>query len=288
MEEMEETEKTSWSAGDKEIPRRRLGKTGESVTIIGLGGEGILRSWGNEKKGAELINGAIDMGVNYMESARAYDGSESYYGKALGARRKEVFLAGKSHARDYAGAMSHLHETLINMGTDYLDLWQVHDVRTDEDIAAIFAPGGAYEAFIEAKQKGLVRFIGVTGHHDPAVLARCVREFDFDTVLMPVNPAEPTYKPFVEEVVPAASAKDMGIIAMKAYLRGYLNAPKRLLFCYALTQPVSTAVIGCDSLDQLKENVEIAASFVPLRLKEVERLTEFISSQARQLMYYKP
>ncbi len=285
---MEETEKKEWSAKDHEIPRRRLGKTGESVTIIGLGGEGVLRSWGQEKKAVELIHGALDMGVNYMESARAYEGSESYYGKALGPRRKEIFLAGKSHARDYKGAMGHLHETLKNMGTDYLDLWQVHDVRTDDDISAIFAPGGAYSAFIEAKEKGLVRFIGVTGHHDPAVLARCVREYDFDTVLMPVNPAEPAYKPFVEEVVPPASAKDMGIIAMKAYLRGALNAPKRLLFCYALTQPVSTAVIGCDSLDQLKENVEIAASFVPLRLKEVERLTEFISSHARQLMYYKP
>ncbi|MFQ5353549.1 MAG: aldo/keto reductase [Thermodesulfobacteriota bacterium] len=281
-------EKDGCCGKDHEIPQRRLGATGEFVSILGLGGEGILRTWGEEKKAAELINGAIDMGVNYMESARAYEGSESYFGKALGPRRGEVFLAGKSHARDYAGAMDHLHETLKNMGTDYLDLWQVHDVRTSDDVEAIFAPGGAYEAFTEVREKGLVRFIGVTGHHDPTVLARCVREYDFDTVLMPVNPAEPAYKPFVEEVVPEASAKDMGIIAMKVYLRGGLNAPKRLLFCYALTQPVSTAVIGCDSIEQLKENVEIASSFIPLRLKEVERFTEFISSQARQLMYYKP
>ncbi len=287
-EKMEEKEKTSWASKGHDIPKRRLGRTGESVSILGLGGEGVLRSWGEEKKAVELINAAIDMGVNYMESARAYDGSETYYGKAIGPRRKDIFLAGKSHARDYKGAMAHLHETLKTMGTDYLDLWQVHDVRTEEDMAAIFSPEGAYSAFVEAKEKGLVRFIGVTGHHDPTVLARCVGDFDFDTVLMPVNPAEPAYKPFVEEVVPAASAKDMGIIAMKAYLRGALNAPKRLLFCYALTQPVSTAVIGCDNLDQLKENVEIASSFVPLRLKEVERLTEFISSHARQLMYYKP
>ncbi len=258
------------------------------VSILGLGGEGVLRSWGQEKKAVELINGAIDMGVNYMESARAYEGSEAYFGKALGTRRGEVFLAGKSHARDKQGAMAHLHETLKNMGTDYLDLWQIHDVRTEEDMNAIFSAGGAYEAFTSAKEKGLVRFIGITGHHDPTVLARCIREYDFDTVLIPVNPAEPAYKPFVEEVVPVASAKDMGIIAMKVYLRGGLNAPKRLLFCYALTQPVATSVIGCDTLEQLKENVEIAASFIPLRLKEVERFTTFISSQARELMYYKP
>ncbi len=288
---MEDKPGVDWSARagkEKEIPRRRLGRTGESVTILGLGGEGILRTWGYEKKAVELINTALDMGINYMETARAYEGSESYYGKALGPRRKEVFLAGKSHARDYAGAMGHLHETLGNMKTDYLDLWQVHDVRTDEDVASIFGPGGAYEAFTEARDKGLVRFIGVTGHHDPSVLARCVREYDFDTVLMPVNPAEPAYKPFVEEVVPPAAEKDMGIIAMKAYLRGALNAPKKLLFCYALTQPVSTAVIGCDTVEQLKENAEIAASFVPLHLKEVERFTQFIAPHARKLMYYKP
>jgi len=280
--------KMEWTKRKKEIPRRRLGRTGESVSILGLGGEGILRTWGEDKKAVEIINTAIDMGVNYMESARAYDGSESYYGKALGQRRKEIFLAGKSHARDYDGAMAHLHETLGNMGTDYLDLWQVHDVRTNDDVEAVFGPGGAYEAFVEAKKKGLTRFIGITGHHDPTVLARCVRDFDFDTVLMPVNPAEPTYKPFTEEVIPPAAKKDMGVIAMKAYLGGGLNAPKRLLFCYALTQPVSTAVIGCGSLEQLRENVEIASSFIPLKLKEVERLTNFISPHARQLMYYKP
>jgi len=272
----------------KVIPRRRLGRTGEEVTILGLGGEGLLRSWGEEKKAVELIQAALDLGINYMESARAYDGSESYYGKALGGRRGEVFLAGKSHARDYAGAMNHLHETLRNMGTDYLDLWQVHDVRTDDDVSAIFGPGGAYEAFLEAREKGLVRFIGITGHHDPTVLARCVREYDFDTVLLPVNPAEPSHRPFIEEVVPLAAGKDMGVIAMKVYLRGMLNAPKKLLFCYALTQPVSTAVVGCDTLEQLKENVEIAGSFIPLHLKEVERFTEFIAPHARQLMYYKP
>lgn len=288
MGDIKKMEKEECCGKSHEIPRRKLGATGEFVSILGLGGEGVLRSWGEEKKAVELINGALDMGVNYMESARAYEGSESYYGVALGQRRKEVFLASKSHAREYKGAMAHLHETLKNMGTDYLDLWQIHDVRTEQDVSAIFAPGGAYEAFTEAKAKGLVRFIGVTGHHDPAVLARCVSEYDFDTVLMPVNPAEPAYKPFIEEVVPAASAKDMGIIAMKVYLRGGLNAPKRLLFCYALTQPVSTGVIGCDTLEQLKENVEIASTFIPLRLKEVERFTEFISSQARQLMYYKP
>jgi aryl-alcohol dehydrogenase-like predicted oxidoreductase len=128
------------------IPKRRLGNTGVDVTILGLGGEGLLRTYGYDKEAYALINKAIDLGITYLESARAYSGSEAYYGKALRERRKDIFLASKSHARDRKGAFQHLRETLKNMNTDYLDLWQVHDVRTDEDIQEIFGPGGAGES----------------------------------------------------------------------------------------------------------------------------------------------
>lgn len=273
---------------EKPIPKRRLGKTGLEVTILGLGGEGILRSYGNDREADELINTALDLGINYMESARAYASSEVYYGRALKGRRKDIYLASKSHARDKAGALIHLHESLENMRTDYLDIWQVHDVRTEDDIAAIFGPGGAIEAFREAKEKGLARFIGITGHHDPAILKKCLGLFDFDTVMMPVNPAEPANRPFIEEIYPVAGAKDMGVIGMKVYLRGAVEAPKKLLFCYALTQPITTAVIGCDSVEQLKENAGIASEFTKLQLKEVQRVNQFFSTIARQVMYYKP
>jgi aryl-alcohol dehydrogenase-like predicted oxidoreductase len=275
-----------FSPGD--LSKRRLGKTGLEVTVMGLGGEGVLRTFGREKAAYDLINTAIDLGVNYFESARAYSGSEAYYGEALKERRSEIILNSKSHARDRQGALAHLRETLSNMKTDYLDLWQVHDVRTEEDMEAIFGPDGAMEAFVEAKEKGFVRFIGVTGHHDPAVLRKCLEIFDFDTVLIPVNPAEPCYKCFVDEVVPTASARDVGIVGMKVFLRGRLDAPKRLLLSYALTQPISTAVVGCDTVAQLKENVEAAATIQMLKPKELKRLTEFVSPHARDLMYYKP
>ncbi len=271
-----------------EIPKRRLGKTGLDVSILGLGGEGVLRTFGNEKTADELINTAIDAGVNYLESARAYAGSEQYYGAALKGRRDKVYLASKSHARDKAGALAHLHETLANMKTDYLDLWQIHDVRTDSDIEEIFGPGGAIEAFREAKESGKARFVGVTGHHDPAVIKRCLEIFEFDTVLIPVNPAEPEYKCFLEEVVQVAGAGDVGIVGMKVFLRGRLNAPKKLLFSYALSQPISTAVIGCDTVEQLKENIESAVSYTPLKYKEVQRLHQIVAPYARDLMYYKP
>lgn len=273
---------------EKPIPKRRLGKTGLEVTILGLGGEGILRSFGNDKEADELIKTALDLGINYMESATSYDNSEVYYGRALKGRRAEVYLSSKSHARDKAGALAHLHESLEKMQTDYLDVWQIHDVRTEDDISVIFGPGGAIEAFREAKEKGLARFIGITGHHDPLILKKCLGLFDFDTVMVPVNPAEPANRPFIEEIYPVAGAKDMGVVGMKVYLRGAVEAPKKLLFCYALTQPITMAVIGCDSVEQLKENAEIASGFTTLKLKEVQRVNQFFSTIARQVMYYKP
>ena len=176
----------------------------------GLGGEGVLRTYGYEREAYELINRAIDLGITYFESARAYSGSESYYGRSLRERRKEIFLTSKSHARNKQGALLHLQETLRNMKTDHLDLWQVHDVRTEEDVEEIFGPHGALEAFVEAKDKGLVRFIGVTGHHDPLITKQCLQQFDFDTVLIPVNPAEPVYQSYLTEVIPFAQKKGGG------------------------------------------------------------------------------
>ena len=275
------------------LPKRKLGKTGAEVTIVGLGGEGILRTFGHDAAAAQLINRAIDLGINYCESARAYAGSESYYGLALNERRREIFLTSKSHARDKNGALAHLRETLTNMRTDYLDLWQVHDIRTDDDIEKIFGPGGAIEAFIEAKEKGLARFIGVTGHQDPVIIKRCIEMFDFDTVLLPVNPAEPSYKSFLEEVVPVANRKQMGIIGMKVYFRGFAAklpsySTMEPFLRFALSQPITTAVIGCDSIEQLEENVTFASSFGPMSDEEIQTLTDSVAPYARSLMYYKP
>jgi predicted aldo/keto reductase-like oxidoreductase len=276
-----------------DIPKRLLGQTGAQVSILGLGGEGILRTFGREKEAQELINSAIDIGITYFESARAYSGSESYYGGALQDRRGEIFLASKSHARDKEGALSHLAQTLKNMKTKYLDLWQIHDVRTEEDMEEIFGPGGALEGFVEAKKDGYTRFIGITGHQNPAILRRCLQKFHFDTVLLPVNPAEPQHESFLTEVIPVAVAKQMGIIGMKVYLRGLTQripwySGMERFFRFALTQPITAAVIGCDNLMQLSDNAEIARSFAPMSEKEATELVDAVAPFARQLMYYKP
>jgi aryl-alcohol dehydrogenase-like predicted oxidoreductase len=275
------------------IPLRVLGKTGVKVTCIGLGGEGVLRTFNREKEAYALINTAIDLGINYFESARAYAGSESYYGKALKEWRNRLFLTSKSHARDKKGALAHLQETLELMHTDHLDLWQVHDMRTEDDMQEVFGPGGALEAFLQAKEKGMTRFIGVTGHHDPEILRKCIELADFDTVLMPVNPAEIYYKSFIETVFPVAERKKMGIIAMKIYFRGlaaripwYKSMEPFLHF--ALSHPVSTVVIGCDTIEQLEENVSFACQFTPMSDERRDQLVKDIRPYARQLMYYKP
>jgi aryl-alcohol dehydrogenase-like predicted oxidoreductase len=274
------------------ILKRRLGKTGVDVSILGLGGEGVLRTFGFEPQAYELINRAIDLGINYFESARAYSGSESYYGRALKQRRKDIFLASKSHARDSPGATAHLEETLKNMNTDHLDLWQIHDVRTRGEVEEIFGTRGALSAFVRAKEKGLTRFIGVTGHEDPLIIRQCIERFDFDTVLIPINPAEPGYRDFTEGVLPLAAKKGLGIIGMKVYIRGLVAKlpwfkSMEPFLRFALSYPVTCVVIGCDDTEQLEENVRFAAGFKPMGEGEKKEFVERVSPYARELMYYK-
>ena len=173
--------------------KRLLGKTGEVVSILGLGGEGLLKTYGRGKEAVSLIHRAMDLGITYFESARADAGSETYYGMALGERRKDIFLASKSHDRTVDGALSHLETTLKTMKTDFLDLWMVHDVRTINDIDLIFGRQGAIKAFESAKKNKMVKWIGISGHRNPTILSRAIDLFAFDAVLLPVNPAEPHY-----------------------------------------------------------------------------------------------
>ena len=272
--------------------KRPLGKTGEQVSILGLGGEGLLRTYGQAKETTSLIHRAIDLGITYFESARAYAGSENYYGIALGERRRNIFLASKSHDRTREGALSHLETTLKNMKTDFLDLWMVHDVRTIKDIDLIFGPQGAIRAFESAKQNKLIRWIGISGHRNPTILSRAIDLFPFDTVLIPINPAEPHYWSFMDEVLPKAQEKGMGILGMKTLSRGVsikiFGAESTEHFLrFALTQPVSTVVVGCDNIEQLEMNAKIARSFHPMTKKEQGIFLERTRPYARELMYYK-
>jgi predicted aldo/keto reductase-like oxidoreductase len=274
------------------LPKRPLGKTGVEVTILGLGGEGVLRTFGEEREAISLINRAIDLGITYFESARAYSGSESYYGMALMDRRRDIFLASKSHERTEDGALKHLETTLRLMKTDYLDLWMVHDVRTTEDLDLLFSPQGAIKAFEAARRDKLARWVGITGHRNPTILSRAIDLFSFDTILIPVNPAEPHYWSFLKDVLPKAQGKGMGILGMKTLSRGisikiFGAGSIENFIRYALTQLIATAVVGCESIEQLESNVQIAQSFQPMPTQDQDTLINRVKPYARELMYYK-
>jgi aryl-alcohol dehydrogenase-like predicted oxidoreductase len=252
------------------IPRRPLGRTGYDVTQFALGGEGVLRTHGRMAEAVAVIHRALDQGVNYCDTAPAYAGSLDYYGAALGERRREIFLASKTHDRTRDGSLRLLDESLKRLRTDHLDLWQLHDLRTPGDIRAIFGRGGALEALIEARQEGRVRFLGLTGHHDPAILLDAMGRFDFDTVLVALNAADVHRLSFARTVLVEAGRKGMGVIGMKVYAAGNLvRAGARGLTTaeamgYVLSLPgVSTVIIGCSSPEEVDENAQIAREFRP-------------------------
>lgn len=273
------------------LPQRVLGQTGERVTILGLGGEGVLRTFGYGPKAQAVIEAALEAGITYFETARAYSGSEAYLGQGLQGRRERIFLTSKSHGRTRGEAEEHLALTLKNLRTDYLDLWQIHDLRTLQDLEELAAPGGALEVFRWAKEEGYARYLGVTGHHDPEILRRALDLFPFDTVLLPVNPAEPRAQSFLP-LAREALDRGFGVIGMKVLARGLVTqlglAPVRDYLHYALSQSVSLVVIGCDHPKQVWELAAAARNFQPLPPEAQRRLEEAVVPFARGLMYYKP
>jgi predicted aldo/keto reductase-like oxidoreductase len=269
------------------IPTRPLGRTGHQATILGLGGEGVLRTYDFEAA-------ALEEGIRYFESARAYSGSEAYLGRGLKGHRDQIFLTSKSHGRTAKEALAHLSVTLKNLDTDHLDLWQMHDLRSLAEVEALGAPGGAYEAFRQAKERGWTRFIGVTGHHDPAVLKHALDLYDFDTVLLPVNPAEPHHDSFLPLAAEALD-RGLGVIGMKVLCRGNLprmaEDPEALtweLLAYAWSQAVSLVVVGADTPEQVRLLAAAAKNFMPMTPEEQQALEAAVAPFARQLMYYKP
>lgn len=188
--------------------------------------------------------------------------------------------------------MRDLRETLAKLGTDHLDLWQIHDVRTMREFAEIGGPGGALQAFIEARQSGLVRHLGVTGHHDPEVLTKCVQQWPLDSVLLPVNPVEGVLGGFLTETLPAAKSKGMAVIAMKVLGGGHYLVPEQNLTAsiylrYALSQPVNVVIVGCSTPAEAEELAQAAQSFVPMSQEEQQALLDAFRSQARRLAFYR-
>jgi aryl-alcohol dehydrogenase-like predicted oxidoreductase len=258
------------------MAQRPLGKTGAMVRLFSLGGQATLEQPRSEKKAHEIIHRALDLGVNYIDTAAWYgDGqSERYFGSVLATRRKEVFLATKTHDRSFDGSMRLLERSLKNLRTDQIDLWQLHNVRTREDLDRIFAKDGAIRALEKARDDGMVRFLGITGHYDPLVLRNAVEQYPFDTILMALNAADRHNKSFIENLLPAAVERNLGIIGMKVPARGRLFREGGIrtmetAMRYVLTLPVSTIIVGITNVDELEENVRIASAFAPMTHEEI-------------------
>jgi predicted aldo/keto reductase-like oxidoreductase len=264
------------------------------VTQFALGGEGVLRTHGRMEEAVAVIHRALDRGVNYCDSAPAYAGSLDYYGAALGDRRGEVFLASKTHDRTRDGSLRLLDESLKRLRTDHLDLWQLHDLRTAGDLKAVFSRGGALEALVRAREDGRVRFLGLTGHHDPSILLDAMGRFEFDTVLVALNAADIHRLSFAQTVLVEASRRGMGVIGMKVYAAGALlrGGSPRLspaqAMAYVLSLPgVSTVVIGCSSPAEVDMSADNATRFEPFAEPELRALEDLTRAGAHYYTSYK-
>jgi predicted aldo/keto reductase-like oxidoreductase len=279
----------------KPVDRIQFGAEDTKVTVVGLGGEGILRTFGKSLDAEQVILEALLQGINYFDSGRVYAGSEGYYGTIWSKHpetRSKIFQASKSASRDKRGAKADLQKTLETLGTDHLNLWQIHDVRTEDDYSLISGPGGALEAFLEAKKAGQTRFIGVTGHHDPYLLTKAITEWPLDSVMMPINPVEGALSGFLDLALPAAKKKGMAVIAMKVLGSGHYIFPDQgitadVLIRFALSQEITVAIVGCASRKEVQTLAHGGRDWKPFSPEEQKEIIDFFRPYAAKLAHYR-
>ena len=299
------------------MPTRNLGQTGYKVGIFSLGGQAALEKANNFDVAVPLIERALDLGVNYIDTSSIYGGperrSEQYVGRVMKTRRQEAFLATKTKERTRDGSLRMIEKSLALLNTDHIDLWQLHDIGLPQDVQAVFAPDGAMKALLEMQQQKVVRFLGVTGHYRPEALIDTVNRHPFDTILLALNAADSHIHSFSDQLLPLVVEKQMGIIGMKVPARGRLLSSwtppsleqqqhswegsaiatrsgvmnMREAMRFTLSLPVSTVIIGCDNLSQLEENVAIARNFTPLSPTQMTALNELAAPVAQQSLFFR-
>jgi predicted aldo/keto reductase-like oxidoreductase len=269
------------NTGPDKIPRKPFGRTGEHVSVIGIGGYSLADA-PSLKEAIAIAHEAIDAGVNFFDNAWEYhDGkSEEWMGKALEGRRDKVFLMTKvcTHGRDKKVGMRQLEESLGRLQTDHLDLWQIHECVYDNDPGRHFAKGGVIEALDDAKKAGKVRYVGFTGHKHPSIhLKMLSHNYPFDSVQMPLNAFDATYRSFQVEVLPEVNKRGMAGLGMKSLggngqpiIQGVVTVDEALR--YAMSLPVATTISGIDSLAVLHQNLAIARGFIPMTAEAMESL----------------
>jgi len=277
------------------IPQKSFSSGSRQVTAVGLGGEGILRTTDRTPHARKVIQEALALGITYFDSAPAYRQSELYLGsiwKEKPAARQKIFQTSKSARRDRKGALSDLEKTLKRLHTDYLDLWQIHDIRSKGDLDVLSGPNGALEAFVEAKKAGKVLNIGVTGHHDPNILAKAVAEWPIDSVMMPINPVEEILGGFLTVTLTEARRQNVAVIGMKILGASHYILPKfdisaDLLIRYALSYPITVGIVGCSAPDEVQNLVRAGSSSKPITQQEKNFILNVFKPHARKLAFYR-
>jgi uncharacterized protein len=272
-----------------DIPTRPFGRTGERVSILGLGGF-HLGAMSSERAAVRLAQEAIDAGVTFMDNAWDYNGgvSEERMGKAIADRRDRVFLMTKvcTHGRDGKVAMRQLEQSLRRLRTDYLDLWQIHEVVFDDEPARHFARGGVVEALDRARAQGKVRYVGFTGHKSPELhLEMLARAYVWDSCQLPLNCFDASFRSFENEVLPELNRRGIAPIGMKSLSGDGRAVTARVVKAeealgYALSLPVATVVSGMDSSKVLQQNVAVARGFHPMSAREMTALRRRVASHA--------
>ena len=277
---------TSGSGG---VPHRPFGNTGLQVSIIGVGGY-HLGSAKDLDEARRIVDAALDAGINFFDNAWDYhDGrSEEWLGAALKGKRDRAILMTKvcTHGRDKTVAMRMLEESLRRLQTDHLDVWQIHEVIYEDDPDLIFAPNGAIEALVQANKDGKVRFVGFTGHKDPSIhLKMLSHNFPFDTVQMPLNCLDATFRSFETQVLPELRRRGIAPLGMKSMggsgelvRSGSVTAQEALQ--YAMSLPVATTISGMESMGVLQQNLEIVRGFQPLSASAMQSLRDRCRGEA--------
>lgn len=272
------------NGGSFPCPRRAMGSTGTQVSILGMGGYHL-----GTVSGQQLVNNmvakALDHGINFFDNAWEYHGgmSEERVGTALKGKRDQAIVMTKvcTHGRKKDVAMQMLEESLTRLQTDHLDVWQVHEVIYYNDPERAYMPDGVLEALAQAKQQGKVRFVGFTGHKNPSIhLDMLNRGFPFDTVQMPINAFDPSYRSFEKAVLPIALARKMAVFSMKSMsgsgesiVNGALTAVEALSYAMSVAG-VSTTISGMDSMAVLDQNLDIVRNFKPLGEQQMAALRQ--------------
>ena len=269
------------------IPTRPLGKTGQRVSIVGLGGYHVRTA--EEKDAVAIMHEAIDEGMTFFDNAWDYHdgGSEEVMGKALstGGRRQKVFLMTKVCARDYSGARQHLEDSLRRLKTETIDLWQFHEINWDVDPDWIFQRG-ALKYALEAKKAGKVRYIGFTGHKDASHHMKMLsKPYEWASVQMPINVLDAHYRSFQKKVLPECTRRKIAAIGMKALAGGViaseLNIPAEVCRRFSLTLPISTLVCGIRSRENLRQDLAMARAFKPITEDDVDDLLKRTAEPGR-------